>query len=207
MKNYWDYYYKNTKGNLRPTPFSKRCIKFLKNYTGSIFDVGCGNGRDTVFFNKKNLDCHGIDQSSKVIKINKKKFKKLEKKFIKSNFVNFPYFKIKKNFSIYSRFTIHSINKVQEKAFLKKISKSKNLEYLFIEVRTIFDDLFGKGKKVGKNEFVTSHYRRFIIPEELKKEIKKNFKILEFKVSKGLAVFKKENPKVLRLIAKKKMIS
>ncbi len=205
MKNYWDNYYKITKGNLKPTPFSQKCSKFLKNYKGKIYDIGCGNGRDTVFFNRLNLNCYGLDQSSEAIEINQRKFKKYQKKFIESDFVKYPFEKIKKNFTIYSRFTIHSINKKQEKVLFKKIHKLKAIDYLFIEVRTIYDDLFGQGKKLSKNEFVTSHYRRFINPIELRSEIKKSFTILEYKVAKGLAVYKNENPKVLRIIAKKRV--
>ncbi len=205
MKNYWDSYYKNIKGISKPTPFSQKCFKFLKNYKGYIFDIGCGNGRDTIFFNRLNLNCFGIDQSSKAIEINQKKFKKYKEKFFKRNFVKYPFNRIKKNFSIYSRFTIHSINRNQEKEFFKRIHKLKKIDFLFIEVRTIYDDLFGQGKKISKNEFFTDHYRRFINPIELSREVKKSFTILEYKVSKGLAVFKKENPKVMRIIAKKKV--
>ena len=204
MRKYWDKYYKDLKGVLKPTAFSKKCEKILKNYEGALFDIGCGNGRDTVYFNNRGFNCIGIDQSSTVIKLNRKRFKKYKNFFLKANFVNYSYQKLDTKFSIYSRFTFHTINKKQEKILIKKINNSKNLEYLFIEVRTIYDELFGKGKKIGKNEFVTSHYRRFINPPELKKEIKKKFKILEYKVSKGFAIYKKENPKVLRIIAKKK---
>ena len=203
MKKYWDRYYNDLNGVLKPSSFSKYCKKFLKNYKGDIYDIGCGNGRDTIFFNQNKINCIGLDQSSAVIKLNKKKFKKIKKNFIKTNFVNFPYKNKNKSFSIYSRFTLHSINKKQEKILIKKMIKLKKLDYLFIEARTIYDELFGIGKKIGKNEYVTSHYRRFINPKELKKEIKKNFKIIEFKVSRGFAIFKKENPKVLRIIAKK----
>ena len=180
---------------------SKYCKKFLKNYKGDIYDIGCGNGRDTIFFNQNKINCIGLDQSSTVIKLNKKKFKKIKKNFIKTNFVNFQYKNKNKSFSIYSRFTLHSINKKQEKILIKKMIKLKNLDYLFIEARTIYDELFGIGKKIGKNEYVTSHYRRFINPQELKKEIKKNFKIIEFKVSRGFAIFKKENPKRFTFIS------
>ena len=203
MKNYWNNYYRDTKLTLKPSSFSQKCLKTLKHYKGDLYDIGCGNGRDTIFFNRSKINCFGIDQSTKAVKSNKKKFLKFKKNFVKSDFVKYPYLKIKKNFSISSRFTIHTINKKQEKIFFKSIHKLKNLDYLFIEVRTIHDDLFGKGRKISKHEYVTSHYRRFINPIELKKEIRKTFRILEYKVSKGLAVFKKENPKVLRIIAKK----
>ena len=61
-----------------------------------------------------------------------------------------------------------------------------------------------QGKKIGKNEFVTSHYRRFIIPHNLKKEITKSYRIKYFKLDKNLAKFKKENPIVLRIIGERK---
>ena len=63
--------------------------------------------------------------------------------------------KIKGKFSIYSRFTWHSINEKNENILLKKISKLPNLEYIFIEARSVKDDLFGVGKKLGKNEYWT----------------------------------------------------
>ena len=204
MKNYWDNYYKKIKGNLKPTSFSKRCKKILKGFRGKIYDIGCGNGRDTIYFNRNDFDCYGIDQSAKAIKLNKLRFKKYSKNFIKGNFVNYSFQNSKKKFALYSRFTIHSINKDQEKLFFKRIHKLKNLDYIFIEVRTIYDELFGKGKKIKKNAYLTTHYRRFINPPELRNEVKKSFKILEYKVSRGLAVYKNENPRVLRIIGRKR---
>ncbi len=58
------------------------------------------------------------------------------------------------------------------------IAKQKNLDFLFIETRTLKDNLYGVGKKVGKHEFVSTHYRRFIDPKKLKIMINK--KILRF---------------------------
>ena len=46
-----------------------------------MIDVGCGNGRDTIFFIKKKIDIIGLDQSN-VIKKNKNIFKK---NFVKKN--------------------------------------------------------------------------------------------------------------------------
>ena len=38
-----------------------------------------------------------------------------------------------------------------------------------IETRTIYDELFGVGKKISENEYLTDHYRRFVNPIEIKK--------------------------------------
>ena len=57
---------------------------------------------------------------------------------------------------------------------------------------------------MGKHEFISSHYRRFIDPKIIKEKLKRNFKILYFKQGINFAKYKKENPWVLRIIAKKK---
>ena len=108
--------------------------------------------------------------------------------------------KFKTNIAIYSRFSLHSIDKKKEKDFIKILNNSKNIKLIMIETRTIYDELYGKGYRIGKDEFITSHYRRFIDPQKLKKHIRKSFIIKYLKLDKNLAKYKNENPKVLRII-------
>ena len=187
----------------KPKNFSYFCYNFLKNYQGTLFDAGCGNGRDTVFFNKKKIKTIGLDTSISAIKNNKKKYQNLQVNFKKKNFCDYFNVKLKENFSIYLRFTIHTINLNEEKLFFKNILRQKKLEYLFVETRTIDDELYGIGEKIGNNEFFSDHYRRFIVPNEFKKNFKKNFKIIYFKTSKKFAKFRNFKPNVLRIIAKR----
>lgn len=203
---YWNKFYKKTNHIKKETLFAKFCAKKLKNYSGTLYDVGCGNGRDVFYFNKRKINCIGIDISHEVIKknINGKRLL-FRNKFIKSDFSSFFKKKIKnKKFSIYSRFTLHTINYKDEKKFLQNLSKQKKLDFIFIETRTTKDELYGVGKKIGRHEFISSHYRRFIDTKEIKKKLKKKFIIKYFKEGKNFAKFKKENPWILRIIAKKK---
>jgi len=204
IKKHWNNFYKKNRLVSTPTNFAKFCLNYL-NKDEVIYDAGCGNGRDVVFFNKSKIKCFGVDSSKTAIDINKKKFKKIKNRFIKANFCKYNYGKYLKNtFSIYSRFAFHAINKKDEDLLIKNLSKKKKLNYLFIETRTIYDDFYGKGIKIGKDQFIHDHYRRFIKPQVLKKKIEKRFNILYFKISKNFAKFKNENPCVLRIIAKKK---
>ena len=204
IEKYWNSFYKKKGLVIRPTKFSYFCLKFLKNYKNTLFDAGCGNGRDTIFFNRQGIDTVGLDISTKAIKNNKKKYKNLEKKFKRKNFCIFFKKRISEKFSVYSRFTLHSVNHLEESIWIKNLKSQKNLEYLFIETRTIDDEFFGVGKRVGKNEYFSDHYRRFIVPSEIKKKLSKNFRIIYFRQSKSFAKFKKFKPNVLRIIAKKK---
>jgi hypothetical protein len=76
---------------------------------------------------------------------------------------------------------------------------------LYLEFRTINDILFKKGKKLSHNERITSHYRRFIDPPDLLKELKINFnfRVIYCKSSTKFAIYKTQKPHVCRLILKK----
>ena len=202
-KKYWNKFYSQKKPPKENSPFAFFCTKILKDKKEIIFDIGCGNGRDTIFFLKKKYKCFGIDQSKSVILKNKKQNKTHKKYFICKDLSKINFDKIAKGkFSIYSRFSLHAINYQEEKKLFENIFKSKNLNYLMIETRTIYDELFGVGKRISKNEYITDHYRRFIEPKKLKKVLEKKFKLKKFYVRKNLAKYKKENPKVLRAIFK-----
>ena len=202
---YWNNYYKNKNLTKKPTKFAIYCKSKLKKYKGVLYDIGCGNGRDVVYFNEKKIFCIGLDKSSSAISYDKLFFSSYKNKFQRANFCNFFSKQIKNTkFSVYSRFSLHSINYNNEKKLFFFLIKQKNLDYLFLETRILEDELYGVGKKVGKHEFISTHYRRFIDPFVLKKKLNKYFKIIQFKKSKNFAKFKKENPCVLRIIAKRK---
>lgn len=206
-KDFWNVFYKKKLAVSKPSNFAVFVKRFLKNYTSTIIDVGCGNGRDLFYFKKNKYDTMGIDLSKNAVSLIKKRLKntKDKKKIIHSDFSRFDYKNnIKTKFSIYSRFTWHTINEKSEGLLLKKISKIINLEYIFIETRSDKDELCGVGKKISKNEFITDHYRRFINKNNLVKKIRKNFKIIYLKEAKGFSKYKKEDPCLIRLIAIRK---
>lgn len=201
MKKYWDNYYKHSKSPIKPSKFSIFCKKYLKHFKGTLYDVGCGNARDTIYFSKFKIKSMGVDLSKSIIKKNKERFKIIKDAFIHKDFSNLNFVNKEDDVAIYSRFSLHSINQKRQKIFFSNIKKLKNIKILMIEVRTVYDELYGKGKKLSKFEYFDTHYRRFLIPLDLKKIISKSFKIKYFKVSRNFAKYKNENPKVLRIIA------
>ena len=138
-----------------------------------------------------------------MIRKNKKKNVSFKNFFLSKDFSKIDFDKLSnKNFSIYSRFSLHSLTLKEENNLIKNLSQSEKLEYIFIETRTIYDELYGVGRKMKKNEFFSDHYRRFIDPVEIKKKLSKNFKIIYYQCKKNFAKYKNENPKVLRIICK-----
>jgi len=201
-KKFWNEFYKKKLSVLKPSPFARFVYsKLNKKKNISVLDIGCGNGRDTIFFLKKKLLAIGIDHSKSAISILKKKYK--------NNFYHLDAcksfkkkFKINKFDIIYARFFIHSISLRQEKFFFKNVIKFKNLNSkTFVEFRTTKDDLFKKGKNLKDNITFTDHYRRFIRIKDFKKRISSyGFKIDSILEGKNLAKYKNENPHVARII-------
>ena len=121
---YWDNFYKKKKLTLKPSKFAVFCKKYLINYKGIVYDIGCGNGRDSIYFNKNKIQCYGIDKSKEAIKKNKKNFTAYKKTFFNGNFCkNFLKNKNNEKFSIYSRFTLHAINYKEEDQLISLLKK------------------------------------------------------------------------------------
>ena len=109
--------------------------------------------------------------------------------------------------SIYSRFTLHAISEKQEEELLKNVKTAlKKGGRLYIEARTTKDDLYGKGKQVGKNTFIyNDHFRRFIDVEELKEKLLKlGFIIISLDEDKGFSRTADSDPVLLRLVVESK---
>jgi 2-polyprenyl-3-methyl-5-hydroxy-6-metoxy-1,4-benzoquinol methylase len=52
----------------------------LKHVSGSLLDIGCGNGKNTIYFQAQGFDTLGIDFAQSAIEICKKKAKEQESK-------------------------------------------------------------------------------------------------------------------------------
>ena len=116
--DYWNKFYK-TKSITAESTFAKFTFKKIINKKSKLLDIGCGNGRDSYYFNRKGLTVIGIDISQKAIQKNSKnKIKNLSfKKFdIGKN-------KIKGKFDvIYCRFFVHTVDELLEDKLIKLIS-------------------------------------------------------------------------------------
>lgn len=208
-KKYWDDYYKQINENVElqtPSLFAQYVLgKYLRK-NSSLIELGCGNGRDSLYFAKNEINVTGIDSSETAISSLVHKGKEYGCTFICDDFVNAnAIFQIQYDYC-YSRFTLHAITKQQEKKLLQKTYDMLSEEgYLLIEARTINDGKYGFGQKVADNAFLLDgHYRRFINPEELLEALKKvGFIIVEAEESDKFAPQKGEKCVCIRIVARK----
>ena len=207
LVKYWNRFYKkNTK--YKESSFARFVFKKFRITKGKkLIDIGCGNGRDSFFFWKKNLDVSGLDISELAIKNNQLLSNK-NLKFLKLDINKKIILKDRYDY-IYSRFFLHAISKVSEKNLLNFINsiKKKNT-YCFFEFRNHKDLIFKrKSAHIRHNsliEFEKGHFRRVINPNKFIETITKIFKIkiIYTKSSINLSKVKNDNPNLSRIIFK-----
>lgn len=202
---YWNDYYNKDEAPKEPSQFAKDVLFYLEE-DKKLIELGCGNGRDAVYFSRNGVHVVAIDQSELSIYNLQRNSSNNRIKFIADDFIKTDMLKESEHDYVYSRFTMHSITEEEEDTVLNRVySTLKKEGLLLIEVRSVKDDLYGLGRKVAKNTYIyNEHCRRFIVIEELIDKLKSiGFEIIFANQGKDYAKYKDQNPIVIRIIAKK----
>ncbi|MEZ4195105.1 MAG: class I SAM-dependent methyltransferase [Candidatus Paceibacterota bacterium] len=204
-KKYWENYYNNVGAERKPSLFAQHVLDNYLKEGQSIIELGCGNGRDCLYFANHGLNVLATDQC--------------EAPDLKENLVNENLKFLATDFTklddlgefnvVYSRFTLHSITEEQED---KVIAWShRNLSdngYLCIEARGHKNEIFKLGEPVPgqSNAFIyNDHYRRFVNREILiNKLTNQGFHVVTQEEKKGFAPHNGTDYTFLRIIATKK---
>ncbi len=205
-KEYWKNYYEQHNAPLQPSSFAKYILEHYLRDKESLIELGCGNGRDSIFFARHNIDVTAIDQHEDETKILAPHEKLNSLTYYGKDFTklgNIGYFN-----HIYSRFTLHSISETEENDVLSWAhAYLKDGGYLFIEARGKLNELYKLGSPVPNQPdayVYENHYRRFIDINVLnKKLIDLGFTILLSEEKRGFAPFKETDYIFTRIIAKK----
>lgn len=204
-KKYWsEFYFNNNELTKKPSLFAQYLVEnSVINEGDVLFELGCGNGRDSIFFAQNNIDVTAVDQCDKNISFLNEQHNNIS--FISDDFTNLSNLESKVNV-VYSRFTLHSINDEGELRTLNWVYNNlKKDGILCVEARTLKDPIFGKGIDKGNNIwFYNDHHRRFIDALSFKnKLVEMGFEIKLFEENNGFAKHKDDDPVVLRAIVKK----
>lgn len=205
-EEYWDSYYQ-TERELEPSKFARFCFENYMEKGKSLLEIGCGNGRDSLYFLEKGIYVTGVDSSIVAIKGLRDRVMRTKKEglFLCADFVDSDVIYQRNYDYCYSRFTLHAINKTQEVKLLKNICNGfEKGGLLFIECRSVDDSLYGKGEQVEENAYIYhGHFRRFLELEYLKKElVNLGMEILYAKQAHGFAPKDGEDPAVIRIVGK-----
>jgi len=203
--SFWNEFYEKNGAPKNPSNFAKICIESIDK-KDTLLELGCGNGRDSFFFSQNNINVIALDKSKTAITKNMT-LGVPNISFRLQDFTRISASQVGENIgNIYSRFTLHSIDK---EAYIRTLNycghKLTSGHKLFIEARTINDPLCGVGESCGDNGFVSTHYRRFLDMKETISDLTHLGFELEYAVEDYLdSWYKDDHAVVLRIIARKK---
>lgn len=201
---YWNQYYRNDVCSRQPSPFAQY-VSTLVEPGRQLVELGCGNGRDAVYLAGQGLLVTALDISA--VAIEQLQAQAIPgAQFVCADFVNSDIHGRCAYDYAYSRFTLHSINQNQEQLLLQRVFAGlRPGGKLFVEVRSVHDPLFGKGRQVERNAwFYDNHYRRFIVLAELVAELEADGFLVEYaEERRGFAPYGNDDPPVIRVVAVK----
>lgn len=163
-EDYWNTYYASTGAPQRPLP-SQFAAFVAGELTGPsrLVELGCGAGRDSVFFAAHGHDVTGIDGSSAAVEACTRLASSLgESATFLAGRIDDPELASTVRVEpgrtvVYARFFVHAITDEEEAAFLDLAARLTSPgDRLAVEYRTVRD---ASGAKV-----TGQHYRRFVDP-------------------------------------------
>lgn len=202
---YWDRYYQSGVCVTEPSLFAKYVAEQV-NPGETLADLGCGNGRDAIYFAEQGLKVTAIDLSEGAIaELQSRNLPNA--RFCYGDAASAAFHPADTYHNVYSRFSLHAITEEHARLLFQNVFQSlRSGGRFFIEVRSVRDPLFGKGEGHGRNAWIyNSHYRRFIVLEELVEELFQiGFHVTYAEENTGFAPFEQTDPPVIRVIAVKK---
>ena len=202
---HWDRFYKKNIVPVEPSSFCK-FVEPQLNKNDKLLEIGCGNGRDAVYFSTNGINVTAIDRSKIAISECKKNHTGKPINFFTGLLSDVKEINNDKFEVIYSRFVLHAMPENEEIAMLtKSFDLLKNHGQIYIECRSIKDSLAREGEIISPTERIHGHYRRFIVNDELIERLENiGFSIVDVVEDDNLAIYKDDNPVVIRVKAEKK---
>ncbi len=166
--DYWNSFYQKRAAPREWSTFAESVLSKIKR-NSVLFELGTGNGRDAIYFAFMEMQVWASDLSE--LSITQLKEDAAYDKIESPDFIHADFTRLETPFRglifdvVYSRFSLHSIDKQGASRTLKwAFDNLKSGGFFFIEVRSVKDALYGKGTPVEgeKDAFIYTHYRRFI---------------------------------------------
>jgi len=209
---YWNEYYARRKPDEPWSLLPSQFATFVANESspGSLLEVGCGNGRDALFFSSVGHAVRGVDYCETAVGICRERAEGLGLKaefdtlnlydiaqvtaFMAANAAAFD--------TVYARFFVHAITELGEAELLKlcaQVLKPGGKAHL--EFRTTEDERAQAGRELGPTEREDGHYRRFIdVDQFVSRAAAHGLRTCYRVAGHGMAAFRGEDPHVARVV-------
>ncbi|ACQ79461.1 Methyltransferase type 12 [Beutenbergia cavernae DSM 12333] len=197
---YWDTYYARSGSSGLPVP--SQFAVFVAGELGGphrVVDVGCGNGRDSLFFLLHGHQVVGIDASQVAIERCRDRADQLALggDFVRASILEPRFAELLPDgdlpTAVYARFFLHAITDEEEAAFLSSIRDfTRPGDVVALEYRSVRD--------VSLEKVTGQHYRRYVDPARFNADLVKHGFTITYAVEGfGFAKYKNDDAYVARV--------
>ncbi|MBV5287130.1 MAG: adenylyl-sulfate kinase [Methyloversatilis discipulorum] len=199
---HWNAYYSGGQLIGEPSSFAQLVATEVQS-PARLLEVGCGNGRDSLFFASRGFRVTALDPSRAAIDVCRASAGGERVEFIHgvASQLTDTYAAL---FNVaYSRFCLHAMTEAEEIDTLEAVQRALQPGARFyIECRSINDPLARKGEVISATERIHGHYRRFIVLDELKARLDRaGFDTMWADEADNVAAISGDNPVVIRIAA------
>jgi len=160
-----------------PNAFAQKALSYMREYGFErILDLGCGDGRDSVFFALEGLNVHAVDFAREGVKILKREAEEAGVN-VRSRVIDYSGgltgFKDESFQTVYSHLSLHYFDDHTTSHIIEEIQRILcHGGLFFIKVKSTHDKLYGKGKKTGENTYILDgHLRHFYTKKYLREKL------------------------------------
>jgi tellurite methyltransferase len=209
---YWESVYAHDDGaRVPPSPFAldmtMRVLAATAHADGCpLFEAGCGNGRDAVYFAKRGVKVEAVDFSQAAVDALVER-KEPNAVFSRADFTRMGEQK-EKYAVVYSRFTLHAVNAEGARRFINWSARAlRPGGFILIEARSVADELYGQGTRDKEDQDAwwggpSKHYRRFLRLHRLIADLETaGFVVEEAGQRRGWAKHGDADPEIIRVCA------
>ena len=204
-ESYWNKYYieaSEIQQRTGPSDFCRHCVSSVfRSQNRCVVDLGCGNGRDSVYLAQHGYSVIAIDQSRAALALvrNLAMHKNVGVKIEQGNF---SHFLSPVPTNAYSRFSLHAIDSEAQKALFHNVRRMVCSDHVFaIEARTTQD--VNPNAAFHEERWEEDHYRRYLhVPTLIEELVTAGFEIQSVTQGRDFAPLPGvENPHIVRITA------
>jgi ubiquinone/menaquinone biosynthesis C-methylase UbiE len=203
QKKLWNSQFSQKPSVFQKSKFASEVLPYFPPQ-GNVLEIGCGLGRDSIFFAKHGYTVMGVDLSDVAINKNKEKFKKIPHlSFMQCDVAQGLPFKNSEFDVVYARLSLHYFtDKVTQEVFTEiRRVLSKN-GVLCFECKTVKDSAYGKGEQIEPDMYsLVGHIRHFFSSDYVTNCLKNKFQIV--KLEEGNEFMYDRDAAFIKAIARK----